>query len=394
MASNLDKIVKKLSSELEKKEKEDPTAQEIQLAVEQVKKAKQVLDGFKSQIQDYNNTAEHILQIQNLMKDTRKEIDNKTSLARKFWTKDTEDAYYKKYLGKTYLESRAEIETNLTLINKFNKSILKPTKEGYKAIMNLRKIVTGQEIIYALQSKDGNKTWQTYVEEEKYLRMVGAKTNILTTPISKISDNFAGANIQVKDEKIKKAAKAVHVKSRDAVYQAISKYTHSSAKDNKLKTWEAWEAYTEARAMGIKSEDQMGSFIIDYLSRGDIFIPKLSFDNKSGMLTEAQASFSTLAFYRGGDTATFSKFVMVQNKSTSDYWEGANIGVGSVYTALCYICDIFKSGVEVDVNKVLTLFTTNFKDMPQSILSIAFKEADNYARQKIISSISKYNASS
>ena len=404
---SLEDIVATLAEKLKKKEEEDINVKELREAIAKAVDVYQQFNIYKTKLQRYNIVVERVSKLQNFLKDFE---DNHKKLKYPFFTKASEEAVYKTRIAqatelKNYQDSR-QLKSDLAYLNSFNNDFLPLVKEGYKAIMNLRKLLTGQEIIYAVQGVNGSRIYQKYLREEEFLELLNLKTQYgITIPIrqfkEKTGENTFGGGPQLivdLDKIIEKYEKDYttigKVYSRDPLYRVISSYTQGESK-KKLSTSAAWEVYTEARRIyrdatyeSLINDEGFKSFIGDRIAAFS-GATKFEYYRDKGTAT---AALSSLHFYKGGDTSTLSDYVQIQNKSSVGD-RGASINVLTVYNCLQYIDEIFSTGGKrIKASDVKRLFTAEgLQGLAKNIATEAFIRANSLAKKNIEDKIRALN---
>ena len=385
MAKELTNIVDTLAKELEKQEKQNPNIQAINEAIKRAKKIREQLISNGREMNSYNEAVERIQKLQQAFN---------TQLSYPFNTEDAQNAVIDAKINASentyYINYRKnKMEDDIALIRKLNQRIEKLGIEGYSAIMDLREKITGQTIIYAVQGfKNKNSIYHEYIEENEFLTLLKSKVQYTDfMQLRKISPEYKNAYLQIDFQSIQKKYKTIQ--SRDKLYEMISKYV-SEKSGKKLKPSKAWEAYTEAKMLIGKqpddiSEDELKSFLGKWL-----MMQSATYERRMPKGKTAKSSLSSLTFYQGGDTSTYSKYVAIQNKSSNVFEAGINIQ--TIYNGLNYIYETFPNNGEIDIEAVKQLFTaSNLSDMPNNIVTEAFNVANEYAQEQITKNIQALN---
>ena len=385
MAKELTNIVDTLAKELEKQEKQNPNIQAINEAIKRAKKIREQLISNGREMNSYNEAVERIQKLQQAFN---------TQLSYPFNTEDAQNAVIDAKINASentyYINYRKnKMEDDIALIRKLNQRIEKLGIEGYSAIMDLREKITGQTIIYAVQGfKNKNSIYHEYIEENEFLTLLKSKVQYTDfMQLRKISPEYKNAYLQIDFQSIQEKYKTIQ--SRDKLYEMISKYV-SEKSGEKLKPSKAWEAYTEAKMLIGKqpddiSEDELKSFLGKWL-----MMQSATYERRMPKGKTTKSSLSSLAFYQGGDTSTYSKYVAIQNKSSNVFEAGINIQ--TIYNGLNYIYETFPNNGEIDIKAVKQLFTaSNLSDMPNNIVTEAFNVANEYAQEQITKNIQALN---
>ena len=387
----LEQIVSTLEKELIEAEKKDVNVLQIRKAINNAILSYNKFNMQKSKLELYNNAVERITKMQSFFENQ----NIKNSLKYPFQTEASENAYYEELISQSIYKEyhKKQLAADMALINSFNNEFLPVVIEGYKSILALRKLLTGQEIIYAVQGIDGSRIYQEYLREEDFIQLLSIKAQYNNQAYLKQfnAENFSGGSSLVID--FDKIAKKFNyefqskLKSRDLLYRAISNYVQDS-NGKKLSSSSAWEFYTEARRIFTNTSDEnlgrsaqfksfMGKRLAAFQGKG------VTFKSYNGSEKGLRRNISTLNFYKGGDTQTFSKYVLIQNKSSVKGME-AGINISTVYNGLKYINEIFVADNNINVKKVKELFlATSLKGMGNNIATESFKIANKKARESI-----------
>lgn len=274
-------------------------------------------------------------------------------------------------------------------------------KEGYAAIMNLRRVLTNQEIIYAIegQGSASDRMYQAFVSEDDFLEILYINPHAQR---ENKKDFEKARSLRVDFKKIKEKGRVnstgvgntpIVFGSRDHLYNIISSLINDSA-PNKLKGKpDAWECYTEARwIFGYRTTQRAAveDFVAQWVAfhSSNVTIQSAIASSGSGGGT----TMSNLAFYRGGDVTSNDEHVMIQNKRSSSSTSEAQVTINSVRNALKYIVEIFNTGKSINVDAVKRLFTaTGLSAMPGNAVATAFEIANNYAQSQIDRTVSALN---
>lgn len=386
-AENKRIITEELAQRCIEREKQGPNVIAIQHAIQNAKNALTQFRQYREVMQSYNDAVERIQALQNA-------YDIKPSYPFNTWK--GQEAYIDAAMAqdtsvqgikfKNYRATRLQIDMNL--ITNLNIRLNSIAMAGYKAITNLREHITNQVIIYDVQGLNNSKIYQATLTEDEFLKLLSVKPQY--NPAAQLrtfrADSYKGMTMQVSFDNIEKNFALVH--SRDPLYLMISSYINANS-GKKLRPSAAWEAYTQAKTIfgdhGVPSEeafhDFMGNWLLMKIGKYQRYTD-----------TKVTSSFSTLPFYSGGDTTTFSNYVVVQNKNSSSSWAEAGINIQTVYNGLQYIEEVFASGGKVDEEKVRMLFTAyNLRDVPEGVITEAFLSADKVASDFIARSVAALN---
>lgn len=405
--TNYQNLIDTLSSNLAEEEQKAPRVEEIRAAIIEAKNAKKEMQFFLKNVKAYNAAVDRIQEIQNLYNSRTytKEGKERIKLAYPFNTNDAEKALIQEKMEKQndtknlqYIKSR--LQNDMDLINQKHKRLTEVSNRGYSAIMHLRELLTTQTIIYAVQGvQSGNKRYQEFITEDQFLNLLMSKPQYNTySQIRKFDvqkQNFDSFSLQVDFNKIINEAdyldkeKKIQVHSRDPLYKAISSYVHGE-NGKKLKESAAWEAYTEARRyFRNKTEIDEKDFEI---FMGEWLAFKHATFQRLNQTKNEKTSFSSLAFYQGGDTSTYSKYIGIQNKSSSGTFAEAGVRIQTIYQALLYIEQTFPENQKINPENVKKLFTAyNLQNIPSGLATDAFIIANNYAQEMIEKNVAALN---
>lgn len=382
---NLNTIIDTLSEELYKREQQGPDVVLIKKAIKTAKDAYAEMVKKSKDLDYYNSCVNRIRKLQEA-----------TSLTKSFPfnTEDSDNAIIQQKIRETkgqyyqnYYKSR--FQKDVDFVKSKNKEIESVGIKGYTAIMNLREQLTGQTIIYGVRGTGSKKVdrYEAYIKEDEFLQLLKSKPQYTSwTSLRTIDKEYKGAYLNVSLEEISRRYE--RVKSTDIFYTLVSKYA-STEKNNKLRVSEIWEMYSEAktifRGRTNITEEEFERFMGERLA-----LKKAKFKRYSTHEISEDASFSTLSFYQGGDTSTYSKYVAVQNKSSSIFEAGVN--VKTIFNGLRYITEIFKDGYEIDPYEVKKLFTAiGLENVPKNVSAKAFRIANSHAQRQISRAVKLLN---
>lgn len=386
-AENKRIIVEELAQRCIEREKQGPDVIAIQRAIQEAKNALTQFRQYQEIIQYYNEAVDRIRALQ-------RAYDVKPSFP--FNTRAGQEAYLDAAMArdtsargikfKNYRTTR--LQNDINLITNLNLQLQVIAIRGYKAITDLREHVTNQVIIYDVQGLESSKVYQATLTENEFLELLSVKPQYNSAAnLSKINpENYKGISLTVDFNTIEKEFSRVY--SRDPLYLMLSPYI-AAPRGQKLRPSEAWEIYSQAKTVFGKqatpSEDVFHEFVGEWL-----LMKTAKFQRFAD--AEPTSHFSTLPFYSGGDTTTFSNYVVVQNKNSSSSFREAKIHIKTVYNGLQYIEEVFASGGKVDEEKVKKLFTAyNLRDVPDVVIAEAFLSADKAASDFITRSVAALN---
>lgn len=389
---------------------------EMQEAYRNCKESLETLKNFdrvqKQSFEAYNATYAKVQGYKQQIKDIVEQVEKDEAIAHKKDKKAVVDELINKKKQEGVWDSYTESQLGNyeQQLKDFENEVKSAAVAGYRSIMRMRELITGQTIIYAIQTESGSKINNYYLTEDEYLNALYGKRGRSIMSASKEAQRINQFDLGIRIGEITKhlkkekditekdiasqlteepSTKISH--TRDIYYALAADFADQQAKHKVLQKADIFELYLHikgSRATGFRAIEMMRHFIFQKkfkMSRARV-ATRGQFAGK--VVTNGRMNQGSAAFYQAGDTAAFLNgndgsggFVGIQAKRQS-----GKVSIVTIKNALNTIVKIFGGALsdQSDARTALeNLFTMKFQNTVRDSDKSALRYANDAAQKAL-----------